>query len=142
MASVSEVTSSEIPHVPSLRLASHTNPDHCGNESAGRPQTPHIHKVTGLADPGRKKEETEKHWSNDQELMGSARSIPFSVSDLHQSYSTAFPIPPILSMSARIYPGKGLSLSQLIFALSEELKCVAYSPSYVKKSSIPWRTTC
>ena len=38
-------------------------------------------------------------------------------------------------MSARIYPGKGLSLSQLIFALSEELKCVAYSPSYVKE---PW----
>ena len=39
-------------------------------------------------------------------------------------------------MSARIYPGKGLSLSQLIFALSEELKCVAYSPSYVKESWI------
>ena len=32
----------------------------------------------------------------------------------------------IHSMNAHIYPGKGLSLSQLVFALNEELKRVAY----------------
>lgn len=43
-----------------------------------------------------------------------------------------FPTRFILSMSSQTHPGKGLSVSQLIFALSEELKCAAYSPSYVK----------
>jgi hypothetical protein len=37
-----------------------------------------------------------------------------------------------LSMNAH-YPGKGLSLSQLTFALNEELGRTAYSPSYVVK---------
>ena len=35
-----------------------------------------------------------------------------------------------------IYPGRGLSLQQLVFALSEELKRVAYSPSYVATNSL------
>jgi hypothetical protein len=35
------------------------------------------------------------------------------------------------SMDTYTYPGKGLSLSQLIFALNEELKHVTYSSSYV-----------
>ena len=35
-------------------------------------------------------------------------------------------------MSAQTYPGKGLTFSQLVFALGEELRCEAYSPSYVK----------
>ena len=34
-------------------------------------------------------------------------------------------------MDTHFYPGKGLSLSQLIFALNEELERVAYSPLYV-----------
>ena len=37
-------------------------------------------------------------------------------------------------MDTHTYPGRGLSLSQLIFALNEELKRVAYSPLYVTKS--------
>ena len=36
-------------------------------------------------------------------------------------------------MDVGIYPGKGLSLSQLAFALKKELKRVAYYPSYVAK---------
>ena len=40
-------------------------------------------------------------------------------------------------MDAHAYPGKGLSLSELVFALSQELKRVAYSPSYVAKDP-PW----
>ena len=39
----------------------------------------------------------------------------------------------IAPMSTQDYPGKGLSLSQLIFALNEELKLTAYSSSYVAK---------
>jgi hypothetical protein len=31
------------------------------------------------------------------------------------------------------YPGRGLSLSQLVFALNEELKRVAYSPMHVER---------
>ena len=38
-----------------------------------------------------------------------------------------------LSMDQYTHPGKGLSLSQLVFALNEELKHAAYSPSYVAK---------
>ena len=38
------------------------------------------------------------------------------------------------SMSVHSDPGKDLSLSQLIFALNEELKRAAYSPSYVADS--------
>ena len=38
-----------------------------------------------------------------------------------------------LSMDQYTHPGKGLSLSQLAFALNEELKHAAYSPSYVAK---------
>ena len=34
-------------------------------------------------------------------------------------------------MNMHSYPGRGLSLSQLVFALNEELKRVAYSPLYV-----------
>ena len=34
-------------------------------------------------------------------------------------------------MNTHSYPGRGLSLSQLVFALNEELKRVAYSPLYV-----------
>ena len=36
-------------------------------------------------------------------------------------------------MDLHTYPGKGLSLSQLVFALNEELKHAVYSPSYVAK---------
>ena len=36
-------------------------------------------------------------------------------------------------MNTQTYPGKGLSLSQLIFALNQELKIAVYSPSYVAK---------
>ena len=36
-------------------------------------------------------------------------------------------------MNVHTYPGKGLSLSQLVFALNEELKRTDYSPSYVAK---------
>ena len=36
-------------------------------------------------------------------------------------------------MDTQAHPGKGLSLSQLIFALNEELKRSVYSPSYVAK---------
>ena len=39
----------------------------------------------------------------------------------------------IPSMDAHAYPGMGLSLSQLAFALGEELKRAAHSPSYVQK---------
>ena len=35
-------------------------------------------------------------------------------------------------MDTKTYPGKGLSLSQLVFALNEELKRTAYSPSCVR----------
>jgi hypothetical protein len=35
--------------------------------------------------------------------------------------------------TSQIYPGQGLSISQLVFALNEELKRTAYSPSYVAK---------
>ena len=34
-----------------------------------------------------------------------------------------------LQMNAHPYPGKGLSLSQLVFALNEELKQAVHSPS-------------
>lgn len=37
----------------------------------------------------------------------------------------------INSMDVSTYPGEGLSLPQLVFALNEELKRMAYSPSYV-----------
>ena len=36
---------------------------------------------------------------------------------------------PLPSMDTHAYPGKGLSLSQLTFALNEELKRVAYRSS-------------
>ena len=36
-------------------------------------------------------------------------------------------------MDQYTHPGKGLSLSQLAFALNQELKHAAYSPSYVAK---------
>ena len=39
------------------------------------------------------------------------------------------------SMDASTYPGKGLSPSQLIFALNEELRGRALSPSYVERES-------
>ena len=47
-----------------------------------------------------------------------------------------WPRPPSLQplsflMDTRDYPGQDLSLSQLIFALNEEVKRVAFSPSYV-----------
>jgi len=42
---------------------------------------------------------------------------------------------PSLSMNVHSYPGKDLSLSQLAFALNEELKRTAYSPTYVAKHS-------
>jgi hypothetical protein len=38
-------------------------------------------------------------------------------------------------MNTQSYPGQNLSVSQLVFALNEELKRVAYSPSYVAKLS-------
>ena len=37
-------------------------------------------------------------------------------------------------MDAQTYPGRGLSLSQLTFALNEELKRAAHSPPYVANS--------
>jgi hypothetical protein len=42
-------------------------------------------------------------------------------------------------MSTLTYPGQGLSLSQLVFALNEELKRVANSPSWVAYDHF-WRT--
>ena len=36
-------------------------------------------------------------------------------------------------VDAHVYPGSSLSLVQLVVALNEELKCVAYSPLYVVK---------
>ena len=36
-------------------------------------------------------------------------------------------------MDTKAYPGKGLSLSQLIFALTEELKHPVHSPPYVAR---------
>jgi hypothetical protein len=41
--------------------------------------------------------------------------------------------PCIPSMNTKTYPGQGLSISQLIFALNEKLKQTAYSLSYVTK---------
>lgn len=34
-------------------------------------------------------------------------------------------------MVTQLYPGNGLTLPQLVFALNEELKCTVYAPSYV-----------
>jgi len=45
--------------------------------------------------------------------------------------STSSPTLITPSMDAKSYPGKDLSLSQLVFALNEELKRKAYSPSCV-----------
>ena len=42
----------------------------------------------------------------------------------------------ISQMDTHTYPGRGLSLSQLVFALNEELKRVAYSPMYVAEEGI------
>ena len=39
------------------------------------------------------------------------------------------------SMDRHTYPGKGLLVSQLIFALNEELKRMTYSQSYVADSA-------
>lgn len=44
----------------------------------------------------------------------------------HRTFSHPFSLP---AMDTYTYPGKGLSLSQLIFALNEELKRVAFCPS-------------
>jgi len=49
------------------------------------------------------------------------------------SASRAFLQPFPSPMDTCTYPGKGLSLSQLVFALNEELKHAAYSPLYVAK---------
>ena len=40
------------------------------------------------------------------------------------------------SMDGQTYPGRGLSLPQLVFALKEELRRTAYSPSYVTRSRV------
>ena len=40
-------------------------------------------------------------------------------------------------MDMHIYPGRGLSLSQLVFALNKELKRVAYSPLWVEIEITP-----
>ena len=39
----------------------------------------------------------------------------------------------ISPMDTPTYPGKGLSLSQLVFALNQELRHTGYSSSYVEK---------
>ena len=39
----------------------------------------------------------------------------------------------VLPMNTQTHPGQGLSLSQLIFAFNEELKCTAYYSPYVSK---------
>ena len=57
---------------------------------------------------------------------------PYSHSILNTQYSVTSPP----SMDVTIHPGKGLSLSQLAFALNKELKRVAYCPSYVAKYNI------
>ena len=46
---------------------------------------------------------------------------------LHVSFQT--PTSTIPQMAIHAYPGQGLSLSQLVFALNEELKRVAYCSS-------------
>ena len=56
---------------------------------------------------------------------------------LDKTLTVFFPTPFTPSMDAQAhpgtYPGKGLSVSQLIFALNEELKRSVYSPLYVAK---------
>ena len=43
---------------------------------------------------------------------------------------------PNASMDGQTYHGRGLSLTQLVFALKEELRRTAYSPSYVTRSRV------
>ena len=71
---------------------------------------------------------------------------PLTVTEIHPTQ----PLPPLTSnagaqepsplpisqMDPHTYPGRGLSLSQLVFALNEELKRVTYSPVYVAEKGI------
>ena len=41
------------------------------------------------------------------------------------------PLVNTLSMDSQTYPGQGLSIPQLVFALKQEVRRAAYSPSYV-----------
>ena len=58
----------------------------------------------------------------------------FQTSSSCLDVSTRLPLPP-LSTDTHTYPGKGLSLSELIFALNEELKHTTYPPLYVERYS-------
>jgi hypothetical protein len=64
-------------------------------------------------------------WAAGAQLVGSPRP---SVAYDRVGRSFIFPV---LSMDAHTYPGRGLSIQQLVFALNEELKRVAHPPSYV-----------
>ena len=57
-----------------------------------------------------------------------------SIDRVSRRVSQSF-FPPLFnpSMGTQAYPGKGLSVSQLAFALNEELKHAVHSPSYVTK---------
>ena len=51
---------------------------------------------------------------------------------VHERYCTHLPSTPAISlMDTHTYPGRGLSLSQLILALNKELKHATCSPLYV-----------
>jgi hypothetical protein len=71
-------------------------------------------------------------------LVNESRIIPFATDRAlcYNEKRDPQPFPSTFfasSMDTHAYPGKGPSLSRLIFALNEELKDVAYSPSYVAK---------
>jgi len=56
-------------------------------------------------------------------------------SDIPPTVPASSPTLSVSFMDAKPYPGRGFSLSQLVFALNEELKRTAYSPSCVTP---PW----
>lgn len=63
-----------------------------------------------------------------------AVQAPFKLQlDFRFSGNLPSPTPVISSMDGKTYPGEGLSLSQLVFALNQKLKPTARSPSYVSK---------
>ena len=72
----------------------------------------------------------ERQWTlSTNRLHSLAQSLPQMKGDAQDSAfsPTSFAIP----VDTQTYPGKGLSLSQLAFALNQELKRTAYSPSCV-----------
>ena len=62
-------------------------------------------------------------------LAAAAVPDPLSETTSDRPDLTAPSTPFISPMNSQTYPGQGLSISQLLFALNEELKRVSYSPS-------------